>query len=83
MTRDSLTRRTPGPAPANDHLSEGAPRAFSPEQIHAALRPLVQLLARQAAQEWLSQIANDNTPHRCRSSDRAQPDAKPCHDDHK
>jgi len=83
MTRDSLTRPPAGPAPANDHLNDGAPRPFAPEQVRAALRPLVQLLARQAAREWLSQIANDNTPHRSRSSGCALPDAKPCHGDKK
>ncbi len=76
MTRDSHTGREPGAAPANDNRGEGAPQPFTPEQIRAALRPLVHLLARQAAREWLGQIANDNAP--CRVQPKAKPGPETC-----
>ncbi|HLN23966.1 MAG TPA: hypothetical protein VK558_08285 [Patescibacteria group bacterium] len=41
------------PLPANDNAAAG-------NSAHAGLIPLVRLLARQAARDWLKQAANDN-----------------------
>ncbi len=47
-----------GHRPANDNPG-GA--AIEMGKVRAALLPLVRLLARQAAREWLAKEANDNT----------------------
>lgn len=81
MAKDGRVGREHALIPANDHHDDIAPQAMTLEQVRTALRPPVHLLARQAAQEWLAESANDNTPPRCQSSDRALPDVKPCPDD--
>ena len=78
MAKDGRIGREHALIPANDHRGDIAPQVMTPEQIRAALRPLVHLLARQAAHEWLAERANDNTPPRCRPSGRSLPNAEPC-----
>jgi len=51
------------PLPVNDNAAAG-------NSAPAALVPLVRLLARQAARDWLKQAANDNRPE---GSDAEQP----------
>ena len=47
------------PLAANDNAAGGNRETT---RNHAALVPLVRLLARQAARDWLKQAANDNRP---------------------
>jgi hypothetical protein len=82
MARDSRIGREQGSTPANDPQdNSAAAQAMTPEQVRMALRPLVHLLARQAAREWLDKIANDNAPCRSRPSGQSPPGTEPCRDD--
>jgi hypothetical protein len=47
--------------PANDNAGQ-ARIEMGDDKVRAALVPLVRLLARQAARDWVSKIANDNSP---------------------
>src|SRR5579859_5062391 len=47
--------------PANDTGAEDEKLSTSdPDRVRAALRPLIKLLARRAARDWLRKAANDN-----------------------
>jgi hypothetical protein len=46
--------------PANDNTGNPG-KAASPAKFRHALIPLVRLLARQAARDWLEKVANDNS----------------------
>jgi hypothetical protein len=45
--------------PANDNAAKHDAAAI-PDGLRAALIPLVRLLARQAAHDWMQRVANDN-----------------------
>jgi hypothetical protein len=47
--------------PTNDNHGDRTLKIMTPEEVRAALHPLVQLLARRAAHEWLTKAANDNS----------------------
>jgi hypothetical protein len=47
--------------PANDNAGQ-ARIEMGDDKVRAALVPLVRLLARQAARDWVSKISNDNSP---------------------
>jgi len=81
MAKDGRIGREHILIPANDHRADTVPQTMTPEQVRTVLRPLVHLLARQAAQEWLAESANDNAPTRCWPSGRSLPEVKPCSDD--
>jgi len=83
MARDDRIGRDQGRTPANDYRGDAAAQAMTPEQVRALLRPLVHLLARQVAREWLDKIANDNAPRRSRPSGQSPPRTRPCRDDQK
>jgi hypothetical protein len=47
--------------PANDNPVQ-AHIEMGDDKVRAALIPLVRLLARQAARDWVVKVANDNSP---------------------
>lgn len=61
MAKDGNIGQERDTAPANDHPGDAVPPPMTADQVRAVLRPLVHLLARQAAREWLHRVANDNT----------------------
>jgi hypothetical protein len=69
--------------PINDNHGDGTMKTVTPEDIRGALRPLAQLLARRAAQEWLVKVANDNTPHKSKPTLSTPSPEDTCPDNHK
>ncbi len=55
--------------PANDNPG-GAD--IEMDKVRAALIPLVRLLARQAARDWLDKVANDNAQEMNRNSNSSE-----------
>lgn len=54
--------------PANDNSATEELKASDPALVRAKLVPLVKLLARQAAREWLKTAANDNQERKAKQS---------------
>jgi hypothetical protein len=64
----------------NDNQGEETVKPITPEDVRIALRSLVQLLARRAAHEWLSNVANDNTSTNSKPPRKAPPPKDTCLD---
>ncbi|MEQ8395859.1 hypothetical protein [Thalassobaculum sp.] len=68
MAKDDRGGRSGRSVPANDVGAVNEP--LDPARVRALLTPLVRLLARQAARDWLDAVANDNEEPR---TDRTPP----------
>lgn len=68
MAKDDRERDETDLRPANDNSAVEELVASDPKLVRAKLVPLVKLLARQAAREWLKAAANGNQEHKAEQS---------------
>jgi hypothetical protein len=82
MVTNDRTEHELGLMPPNDNQRDSTMKTMAPDEICIALRPLVQLLARRAAHEWLAKEANNNAPHSSKPTRSAKSPKDTCPNNH-